>query len=267
MAANTAAKHFNYGKRKDDLLGMSQLTNCPLLHPHVNVNGTRVTAALRVLTHVLQKESAIKSLAIQQGSAACIDIEQPVWDLMAELEGLGHALEKYVRVVQTEKCFTGGYRLTMYIEMRKLLKHNGSGVPQLERPVTRDPPPQRSYVEYNAHSDDGKKAWQRAENELDKRMKKTPIGTDEVIGLMGDVRLSKKQTIFLQDGVQLNLVSPGIIADVTTKFKTHYVAVQDYKASIFPQEPVVVTAAPPPTGVEGSLLCCIFLSGCCISLF
>ena len=98
------------------MFNMSQLTNSPLLHPHVNVNGTCVVADLCMLTHVLKKESAIKSLAAISGSAVCIIINDTTWDLMAELEGLGHALSKYVRVVQTENCFTGGYSLVMYFD-------------------------------------------------------------------------------------------------------------------------------------------------------
>ena len=264
MAANAAAKHFNYGKRREDLLKMSRLTNSPLIHPHVNVNGTRVTAEVRLLTHLIQKEAAVKSLAAIPGSLACINIDEVRWDLMAELEGLGYGLAKYIRIVQTEKCYTGGYRLVMYIDMRKLLDHNGSGIPQLVRPVTCDPPPRRSSVQYDALSEAGKTAWQRAEAELDKRMKKTPIGNDEVLAVLSDIRLSKDQTKYLQDGIGLNLMSAGTIADVTTKFEAHYRAVKDYKASMS-QEPVVVAAAPPPPTGGGLLLCCISLSGCCIS--
>jgi len=62
---------------------------------------------------------------------------------MAELEGLGYALVKYIRVVQTEKCYTGGYPLVMYTAIRKLLERNGSGISQRVRSVTRDPPPQQ----------------------------------------------------------------------------------------------------------------------------
>jgi len=169
----------------------------------------------------------MKSLAAIQGSAACINIDEVVWDIMAEREGLGYVLVKYIRVVQTEKCYTGGYCLVMYIAIRKLFKRNGSGIPELGRPFTRDPPPQRNSVKYNALSDAGKTAWQRAEAELDKIMKKMAIGNDEVLVMLGDIRLSKDQTKYLQDGIGLNLVSAGIIVDVTIKFKTHYLVVKD----------------------------------------
>ena len=146
--------------------------------------------------------------------------------------------------------------------MRKLLKRNGSGIPMFVRPVTCDPPPRRSPVQYNALSEAGKTAWRRAEDELDDRMKKTPIGDDEVIAMLSDIRLSSGQTQYLKEGVELTLVSSGIITDVTTKFETHYHAVKHYEARMSQEPAVVAAAAPPPTG-GGSLLCCISLSGSC----
>ena len=117
MLANKVAKFFNYGGRRKKLRQISKSLNVTLNHPHVNVNGTRVDAAVRVLTHVLHKELSVKAISASDASFT-IRITDADWALMAELEGLALAVGKFVKIVQTETCFTGGYRAIIFLSLR-----------------------------------------------------------------------------------------------------------------------------------------------------
>ena len=59
LIANAIAKHFNYGRRRELLKEWAEKIGAPTTHPHVNVNGTRVLAAARVLNHVVEKGESI----------------------------------------------------------------------------------------------------------------------------------------------------------------------------------------------------------------
>ena len=206
LKANAVAKHFNYGERRQQLRKLSDAVNCPLHHPHVNVNGTRVMAEVRVLTHVVQKESAINA-CVASNIPNAIAVSKETFGHMAELEALGFALGKFVYTAQTEKSYTGAYRLVMYIAIRKLLDKNGPGIPMFVRPVTRNPPPQRKPRKYEHLSHIGQKAWNRAESELEFRMRKSNISLDEIISLLGDVRLARDQSMYVAEGVALNIIN------------------------------------------------------------
>ena len=117
LLANKVAKFFNYGGRRKKLRQISKSLNVTLNHPHVNVNGTRVDAAVRVLTHVLHKELSVKAISASDASFT-IRITDADWALMAELEGLALAVGKFVKIVQTETCFTGGYRAIIFLSLR-----------------------------------------------------------------------------------------------------------------------------------------------------
>ncbi|HIL95038.1 MAG TPA: hypothetical protein EYG51_03880 [Pseudomonadales bacterium] len=215
--ANACAKYFNYGMRRQQLHKVSLALNCPLQHPHVNVNGTRVMAEVRVLTHVIQKETAIRAIASSDSNCKDISVSTDNFVHMAELEALGFALGKYIYAAQTEKSYTGGYRLVMYIAIRKLLNHHGPGIPMFDRPVTKDPPPQRVPTKFSDLSTFGQEAWTRAENELDVRMRKSNISLDEVISMLGDIRLAKDQNMYVAEGKRLNLLDSNDLVDHVTK--------------------------------------------------
>jgi hypothetical protein len=168
---------------------------------------------------------------------AALNISDDTWNLMAELEGIGHALGEYVKLVQSENFYTGGYRLIIYFAIRALLDREGDGVLQFVRPVTCDPPPRRVPVAFDDLSSHGQCAWQRAEEELEIRLKKSEIGNGEVIAMLGDIRLAKQSVRLLADGVRLKLVPDSTIANVTVDFQRYHAAVKNFKRSISPQDP------------------------------
>jgi len=247
VLANTAAKYFNYGKRRGELYQMSVVFNAPTGHPHVNLNGTRVDAALRVATQVIKKELAMSKLL-----PASIKIGEDDWRLMAELEGIGKALSRYVTIVQFEKCYTGSMRLATYFDLKKTFNREGPGVLQFVRPVTRDPPPQRKRVKYNELTAAGKKSWERTEDEMERRIHKTPIQIDEVAAVLGDIRLAKDQKRYLEDGIELKLVPQATLDNVMDAFKSHYAAVEDFKTTISPQNPMPVEVPLQCATISGS---------------
>ena len=67
---------------------------------------------------------------------------------------------------------------------------------------------------------------------------KNAIQSDEMAAVLGDVCLAKDQQHYLEDGIELKLVPPTILANVVDTFKSHYVAVEDFKTKISPQNPI-----------------------------
>jgi len=206
-------------------------------HPHVNLNGTRVDAARRVLTHVVIVSGAVKVIQSSESEhdfPSDLSLDDKAWDFMAELEGLSNAMGKYVFLVQTEKSFSGPYRIVLYTSLLKLLDESGEGIPILVRPVKAVPGPVREKVKYSEFSENGQVAWARAKSELHFRMVKQELTVNEVTALLGDIRLAKSQRLFLHDAVELGLSKADIFEDVLSDFERYLNNIHAFKKTISP---------------------------------
>ena len=235
--ANCIAKYFNYGSRGAYLKSVAKLIGGIPNHPHVNLNGTRVDAARRVLTHVVIVSGAVKVIQSSESEhdfPSDLSLDDKAWDFMAELEGLSNAMGKYVFLVQTEKSFSGPYRIVLYTSLLKLLDESGEGIPILVRPVKAVHGPVREKVKHSEFSENGQVAWARAKSELHFRMVKQELTVNEVTALLGDIRLAKSQRRFLSDAMNLGLSKADIFDDVLSDFQRYLNNIHEFKKTINP---------------------------------
>lgn len=133
------------------------------------------------------------------------------------------------------------------MHMRGLLNPGGDGMPVLVRPVKADPGPVREVKDYYDFSEIGQKAWDRAIEELDRRIQINPLQIDEIIAMLGDIRLAKDGAKYLEKIESDKLYganTQAILAEIHTKFAKHYQATKAFEASLAPQAAVVQGPAP-----------------------
>ena len=250
MKANNLAKWFNYGARKTTLYEASRMARCPLTHLHVNVNDTRVLAAVRLLTQVMHKEKAIKICVrnMEPSERRKMPVlSEDEWTITSEFEGLGKLLGSFITLVQTEKSWTGGQRIVLESVMRKALDVTGKGIPVLDRPVLADPGPERQAKGWVEFTEIGQEAWQRAISELSQRMVANPLELDEIIAMFGDIRLSKDQVMYLNAIEDLELYEENtstIINEIKAKFMEFHRACVKFEADL--SQPVQKPVRSPP---------------------
>ena len=183
-------------------------------------------------------------------TASVLQLDDDKWDFMAELEGLGFVLGKFVIIVQTEKQCTGGYRPIIYLGIADALDQEGCGIPALVRPVKALNRKRREFIKYVDLSLDGQDMFDRAKAEFKRRMRKSDITVDEVISLLGDIRLAQDSAQTLRSAVKHELLksdTDGVSPMMATRqrvldaFTRHLQAHKSFKATLAPP---AVGAAP-----------------------